>query len=89
MGDRPQRNQGGLRVRAGAGKQPYRESTQPPNAAYKRSWRDFFRKEGENFTKKEKEPKRKERGALWKLPQPWKSATDACGDIFLMISTAA
>jgi len=34
------------------------------------------------FTKKEK-------GGLWKLPQPWKSTKDAFSDIFLMISTAA
>jgi hypothetical protein len=39
--------------------------------------------------RKKKEPKKKERGGLWKLPQPWKSTKDAFGDIYLMISTAA
>src|SRR5215471_16144610 len=32
---------------------------------------------------------RKERGGLWKLPQPWKSENVAFGDFLLMISTAA
>src|SRR5262249_18703806 len=39
--------------------------------------------------RKKKEAKKKESGGLWKLPQPWKSAKVACGDFFLMISTAA
>jgi hypothetical protein len=39
--------------------------------------------------RKKKEAKKKERGGLWKLPQPWKSEAVAFGDIFLMISTAA
>jgi hypothetical protein len=38
--------------------------------------------------KKEARPKKKERGGLWKLPQPWKSEKVAFGDFFLMISTA-
>jgi len=39
--------------------------------------------------RKKKEAKKKESRGLWKLPQPWKSAKVACGDFFLMISTAA
>jgi hypothetical protein len=37
---------------------------------------------------KEKEPKTKKK-SLWKLPQLWKSTKEACGNIFLIISTAA
>jgi hypothetical protein len=33
--------------------------------------------------RKKKEPKKKERGGLWKLPQPWKSEKVAFGDIFI------
>src|SRR5215472_2176489 len=39
--------------------------------------------------RKKKEAKKKESRGLWKLPQRWKSAKVACGDFFLMISTAA
>jgi hypothetical protein len=39
--------------------------------------------------RKKKEAKKKERGGLWKLPQPWKSDKVAFSDFFLMISTAA
>jgi len=39
--------------------------------------------------RKKKEAKKKESRGLWKPPQPWKSAKVACGDFFLMISTAA
>jgi hypothetical protein len=42
----------------------------------------------EDFHKERKRSKKKERGGLWKLPQPWKSYKDAFGDI-LMIFTAA
>jgi hypothetical protein len=49
----------------------------------------FFSVAGEDFHKERKRSKKKERGGLWKLPQPWKSNKDAFGDFFLMISTAA
>jgi hypothetical protein len=39
--------------------------------------------------RKKKEAKKKERGGLWKLPQPWKSTKVAFGDFFWIISTAA
>jgi len=58
--------------------------------AYKRSWRDIFPTTfGMRVQRKKKEAKKKESRGLWKLPQPWKSAKVACGDFFLMISTAA
>jgi hypothetical protein len=38
---------------------------------------------------RKKKQKRKKRGGLWKLPQPWKSEKVAFGDLFLTISTAA
>jgi len=49
----------------------------------------FFHKGRMEAQRKKKGPKKKERGGLWKLPQPWKSDKVACGDFFLMISTAA
>jgi len=38
---------------------------------------------------RKKKQKRKKRGGLWKLPQPWKSGKVAFADLFLTISTAA
>ncbi len=46
----------------------------------------------EKFLKERKRTKKKEtkgRGSLWKLPQPSKSNKVACGDIFLVIYSAA
>jgi hypothetical protein len=39
--------------------------------------------------RKKKGAKKKECRSLWKLSQPWKSDKVACGNFFLMISTAA
>ena len=59
---------------------------------YKRSWRDISLGKPSDFHKERKRSKKKERfgrGRPVELPQPWKSAKDAFGGIFLMISTAA